>query len=666
MNDIKKVLIVAISVVLVIAIVAGVSIGVMANTMNGLKDRVSELEQAHESEIAAMKAEIEAAKNSGENLVTAEDFEAKLAAALGDQTQTMQSLINAAVKSQIEALETEGLTEAQVNEIINAAVANCLTEADIDAIIADMDTGLTDAEVKKLINNANAGFLTYAQIMNLIDDADYDMRSYLIDYFTVELNKVIDEVNDLGGELGRLEGELGDLEDDFDYSEQSTFTIDIENKAIEIGTPRALIEWAATINEDKAVYQDYTVTLTADIDLDGHEWTPIVTYWYMYKGDVGCNLTGMVFDGDGHTISNLTVGEGVEEAGFFGVVESLTVKNVTFVKANVGSDDAVRAGVVAAQVWNSGRTVFENITVENSIVTSNGLSGGLVGYMAENDTIITDVTVTGCDITSKGSVEEDDISAAGGIIGSTKSAGYSTIHVVFAGCTYENNTYAGEHTDDLIGYIDGTGSAVEVESTDYEVVTDVTELAEAIANAEDGAAVLLKSGEYNYGSQINVNGKSIEIVGIGDNVVVNLTASNQKAFYIYGSAEEGNTGINVTIANITINGNNAKADIWVRTNSNTCRGDVNLTLDNVDCTSIMIDNNYSEGTIINVDLKNCDVDWIMPDASPFNSNGLNTYTNVTYDDASEIGSINIQNGVDDLTHITINGVKPTAKGEQLN
>ena len=60
MNDIKKVLIVAICVVLVIAIAAGVSIGVMANTMNGLKDRVEELDQAYASDKAAMMAEIEA------------------------------------------------------------------------------------------------------------------------------------------------------------------------------------------------------------------------------------------------------------------------------------------------------------------------------------------------------------------------------------------------------------------------------------------------------------------------------------------------------------------------------------------------------------------------------------------------------------------------------
>ena len=207
MNDIKKVLIAAICVVLVVAIAAGVSIGVMAGTMNGLKDTVAELKQANDAQealIASMQEEIKAAQANDENLVTAEDFEKKLAEALGAQTQTMQSLITTAVKNQIEELGAEGLTEAQVQTIIDAAVENCLTEDDIDAIIADLDTGLSKDEVKKIVADYTAGTLTYAQIVNLIDDADYDLRKFLEDKFTKEINKVIAQVNALGGKLDEV------------------------------------------------------------------------------------------------------------------------------------------------------------------------------------------------------------------------------------------------------------------------------------------------------------------------------------------------------------------------------------------------------------------------------------------------------------------------------
>jgi hypothetical protein len=48
------------------------------------------------------------------------------------------------------------------------------------------------------------------------------------------------------------------------------------------------------------------------------------------------------------------------------------------------------------------------------------------------------------------------------------------------------------------------------------------------------------------------------------------------AFYIYGDPTPDNTGINVTIANITIDGNNAKADIWARTRGVDVPSNINI------------------------------------------------------------------------------------------
>ena len=353
MNDIKKVLIVAICVVLVIAIAAGVSIGVMANTMNGLKDRVEELDQAYASDVAAMKAEIEAAKAANENLVTAADFEAKLAAAIGEQNQTMQSLISTAVKNQIEDLEVEGLTEEQVNEIIDAAVANCLTEADIDAIIADVDTGLTKDEVKKIVANYTAGSLTYAQIVNLIDDADYDLRAYL----EKQIKAVADAVEDLGGDVSKLE------------QSTSSYVVDTAKKTVTIASAKGLVDWANDTNNGKS-WHGYTITLAADIDLAGIVWEPVQIDWF----------DTIIFDGGYHIISNLTVEShvavedgGNKFVGFFGKVGAITVKDVTFDNADITAPagDATYAGVVAAYAYdsvNSNVASYENIAVINSTV----------------------------------------------------------------------------------------------------------------------------------------------------------------------------------------------------------------------------------------------------------------------------------------------------------
>ena len=106
-------------------------------------------------------------------------------------------------------------TEAQVQTIIDAAVENCLTEDDIDAIIADLDTGLTKDEVKKLINNANAGYLTYAQIVNLIEDESYALRKFLED---------------------KLETDLGTLEDDLQKGQTVQLKVTTDNKVNNVVT----------------------------------------------------------------------------------------------------------------------------------------------------------------------------------------------------------------------------------------------------------------------------------------------------------------------------------------------------------------------------------------------------------------------------------------------
>ena len=225
MNDIKKVLIAAICVVLAVAIAAGVSIGVLAGTVNGMKDQIAELNQtvdALESQNSAMKAEIEEAAKNNEGLVSAAEFEAKLAEALGAQTQTMQAMISTAVKNQIEELGVEGLTEAQVQTIIDAAVANCLTEDDIDAIVANANTGLTKDEVKKLITDYTAGYLTYGQIVNLIEDETYALRAFLEKSITQIKNEL----------QGSIDNKTSAIYIDAEDVEGDTFTINddvIEN-----------------------------------------------------------------------------------------------------------------------------------------------------------------------------------------------------------------------------------------------------------------------------------------------------------------------------------------------------------------------------------------------------------------------------------------------------
>ena len=269
MNDIKKVLIAAICVVLAVAIAAGVSIGVLAGTVNGMKDQIAELNQtvgALESQNSAMKAEIEEAAKNNEDLVSAAEFEAKLAEALGTQTQTMQAMISTAVKNQIEELGVEGLTEAQVQTIIDAAVANCLTEDDIDAIVANANAGLSKDEVKKLITDYTAGYLTYGQIVNMIDDADYDLRAYLEKKMATMKQYLEDKIS------GVQDGLTTEIEIYAEDAINGVYTIDSALVANLVNADYSAVvlceddDWSAiTVQVDSGLTKSFCVNVTTDV-----------------------------------------------------------------------------------------------------------------------------------------------------------------------------------------------------------------------------------------------------------------------------------------------------------------------------------------------------------------------------------------------------------------
>ena len=130
-----------------------------------------------------------------------------------------------------------------------------------------------------------------------------------------------------------------------------------------------LLNVAELVNGGKT---DINITLTADIDLTGKDWTPIGTdYDNSYKG---------TFDGGGHTITGLTVTTNDQFVGLFGYLN--------------------RAGMV------------KNVVMEGIQITSNhmfGCTGGVVGYSWG--------TIENCSVS--GSVSGTD--CVGGVVGSQKA-----------------------------------------------------------------------------------------------------------------------------------------------------------------------------------------------------------------------------------------------------
>ncbi|ADY55224.1 S-layer domain-containing protein [Syntrophobotulus glycolicus DSM 8271] len=150
--------------------------------------------------------------------------------------------------------------------------------------------------------------------------------------------------------------------------------------------------------------------LDNDIDLSGYAaadsgagWTPIGTDTNMFLGQ---------FDGDNHTISNLTINRGDNFQGLFGYIGGGTAQNLGVVNACVNGSSYV--GGVAGRV-NGG-------TVQNCYSTGSvsGICyvGGVAGW-------VNDGTVQDC--YSTGSVSgTDDVGGVAGLVAGTVENCYST------------------------------------------------------------------------------------------------------------------------------------------------------------------------------------------------------------------------------------------------
>lgn len=143
-------------------------------------------------------------------------------------------------------------------------------------------------------------------------------------------------------------------------------------------------------------YAGEQVTLEADIDLAGIEWTPIGVRGKAFKGE---------FIGNGHTISNLTVtaltdkmtdAAGYEACvGFFGYAEDAVIRGITLENINISipkrnKAESLYVGAVAGSMFavNRGIEISECKATGNISVSSSDLVfamiGGIVGGFDAN------------------------------------------------------------------------------------------------------------------------------------------------------------------------------------------------------------------------------------------------------------------------------------------
>lgn len=248
-----------------------------------------------------------------------------------------------------------------------------------------------------------------------------------------------------------------------------------------ITTAEGLFAFAASVNKYSNYeypYQNETVILMNDIDLENAEWTPIGDYRFSANRFCG------TFDGQGHTISNYQITKKTDKNdsnkssyGFFGNVEG-TVKNLTVSNANISS--YAYTGALIGRL-NSG--LVENCHVVNSTVAPSYWQGGImIGQV--NGGSVNDCTVTGSSISGK--------SALGGMFGPVTAENGD---ILFENCTVidsdiaQNGTF-GANFDNyfgcLFGYIECGDNRVDINNCSAINTTVKGEASTKLSGDNDG------------------------------------------------------------------------------------------------------------------------------------------------------------------------------------
>lgn len=192
-------------------------------------------------------------------------------------------------------------------------------------------------------------------------------------------------------------------------------------KCYKIIEPSDLAWFADKVNSGDVAEDIDGLYFPRDIDLGGHEWTPIG-----YSRDN--SFKGIVF-GNLSTVKNLKIegAEPEEAAGLFGVVNGtimqLNIENASIKHVVDGNNGGV--GVVAGAIYPSGS--IEGVKVKNATIESNRWTGGIAGYIygSVNGCTVENITLTATPDELSGSFDNGD--KVGGIVGYSAADNNGTI-----------------------------------------------------------------------------------------------------------------------------------------------------------------------------------------------------------------------------------------------
>ena len=186
-------------------------------------------------------------------------------------------------------------------------------------------------------------------------------------------------------------------------------------KTVQISSASAMSAFAVMVNNGEA-FENYTVTLKADIDLNYQPWTPIGTSTNAFKGN---------FDGKDHMISNLKAGtDSQSNVGLFGYTTDGTIKNIHIHNAEIKG--YLNVGVVAGTPYT---TEYSNIKVTGLVkVDGYAYVGGMFGKNAYAN--LTDLTIEADEGSYVKAESGNYRTYVGGVVGFMGEGGHSVSDVV--------------------------------------------------------------------------------------------------------------------------------------------------------------------------------------------------------------------------------------------
>ena len=231
------------------------------------------------------------------------------------------------------------------------------------------------------------------------------------------------------------------------------------------------------------IQPDMVFKLNRSLDMSAHYWEP--RDFRGNKNNETGEVTTIIFDGNGHTISGIYTESGQDEVGLFRLVNYATIKNVKLARSTITG--SIWAGGLVSMA-NFGVSILNCYVGDDVIINSSG--GGIAGLFG-NTTNEKECSIVGC--VSAATINGSE---SGGIVG------YFHRKATLKDCLYIGSSISGNRSGAMVGDNNGDDNAItncyytNPSLTGTNSSYDV--LAYSVSGGTDGMTVSFETPTTNY------------------------------------------------------------------------------------------------------------------------------------------------------------------------